>query len=74
MRSVFLVCLALLIGNAFAQNMQDGHVFCLKAAGQTKAHALPGGEHSVQSLFWREIFDYIGDVVYVHLIHLLLNL
>src|SRR5258708_3486576 len=60
--------------NAFAKEMQDGHIFGLKAAGQAGAAALTGGEHRVEVLFRSEILDCVGDVVYVHLIRPLLNL
>src|SRR5260370_34458553 len=62
------------VWNALTQEMQDGHILRLKAAGQTNAGVLLGGEHSVQDLFGRETFYYLSDMLYVHSIHLFLIL
>src|SRR5258708_29715743 len=54
--------------------MEDGHIFCLKTAGEANAGVLTGSKNSVQDLLGREILHGFGDLVYVHSIHLFLIL
>src|SRR5258708_37566807 len=54
--------------------MEDGHIFCLKTAGEANAGVLTGSKNSVQDLLGPEILHRFGDLVYVHSIHLFLIL